>query len=154
FYVVTYLVGAAILGLIVVPALLSALAPQSYREILRQIRPALMLAVATTLSVAALPFVQRAAENILDEAGCAESEERANVLQTTLSLSYVFAQLGNYFVYLLILYASYVAAAPLKLVERVTLPLRTFLSCFGPPSATYDPVVFLSKWLHLPPSVF
>ena len=154
FYVVTYLAGAAILALIVIPALLSALAPQSYREILRQIRPALVLAVATTLSVAALPFVQRAAENILDGAGCADSEERANVLQTSLSLSYVFAQLGNYFVYLLILYASYVAAAPLKLAEKAALPLMTLLSCLGSPSATYDSVVFLSKWLHLPASVF
>ena len=65
FYVVTYLAGAAILGLIVIPAVLSGLVPQSYREILRQIRPAMVLAVATTLSVAALPFVQQAAENIL-----------------------------------------------------------------------------------------
>jgi proton glutamate symport protein len=154
FYVVTYLVGAAILGLIVIPALLSALVPQGYREILRQIRPAMVLAVATTLSVAALPFVQRAAENILDGGGCADSEERANVLQTSLSLSYVFAQLGNYFVYLLILYASYVAAAPLKLAEKAALPLMTLLSCLGSPSATYDSVVFLSKWLHLPSSVF
>ena len=154
FYVFTYLAGAAILALIVVPALLSALVVQSYREVLRQIRPALVLAVATTLSVAALPFVQHAAENILDEGGCADSEERANVLQTSLSLSYVFAQLGNYFVYLLILYASYVAAAPLKMAEKATLPLMTLLSCLGSPSATYDSVVFLSKWLHLPASVF
>jgi proton glutamate symport protein len=154
FYVVTYLVGAAILGLIVIPALLAALAPQSYREILRQIRPAMVLAVATTLSVAALPFVQRAAETILDGAGCADSEERANILQTSLSLSYVFAQLGNYFVYLLVLYASYVTAAPLKFAEKAALPVMTLLSCLGSPSATYDSVVFLSKWLHLPASVF
>ena len=154
FYVLTYLAGAAMLGLVVVPAMLSALARQSYRDILRQIRPAMILAVATTLTVVALPFVQHAAENILDEAGCADSEERDNVLQTSLSLSYVFAQLGNYFVYLLILYASYVASAPLKLVEKATLPLMTLLSCFGSPSATYDSVAFLSKWLHLPPSVF
>lgn len=154
FYVFTYLAGAAMLGLVVVPAMLSALARQSYRDILRQIRPAMILAVATTLTVVALPFVQHAAENILDEVGCVDSEERANVLQTSLSLSYVFAQLGNYFVYLLILYASYVASAPLKLVEKATLPLMTLLSCFGSPSATYDSVAFLSKWLHLPPSVF
>jgi proton glutamate symport protein len=29
----------------------------------------------------------------------------------------------------------------------------TLLSCLGSPSATYDSVVFLSKWLHLPASV-
>jgi proton glutamate symport protein len=154
FYVVTYLLGAAILGLIVVPVLLSALTARSYGEILRQIRPALVLAAATTLSVVALPFVQRAAESILDGADCVDSEERENVLQTSLSLSYVFAQLGNYFVYLLILYASYVAAAPLRVAERIMLPVMTLLSCLGSPSATYDSVVFLSKWLHLPSSVF
>jgi proton glutamate symport protein len=154
FYVVTYLLGAAILGLILIPALLSGLTPRSYGEILRQIRPALVLAVATTLSVVALPFVQRAAESILDGSDCVDSEERENVLQTSLSLSYVFAQLGNYFVYLLILYASYVAAAPLRLAEKIMLPVMTLLSCLGSPSATYDSVVFLSKWLHLPSSVF
>src|ERR1700749_1967805 len=114
----------------------------------------MLLAVVTTLSVAALPCVQRAAESALEDAGCGDSEERANVLQTSLSLSYVFAQLGNYFVYLLILYASYVAAAPLKLAEKAALPLMTLLSCLCSPSATYDSVVFLSRWLHLPPSVF
>jgi len=71
-----------------------------------------------------------------------------------LSLSYVFAQLGNYFVYLLILYASYVAAVPLRLAEKIMLPVMTLLSCLGSPSATYDSVIFLSKWLHLPASVF
>jgi proton glutamate symport protein len=154
FYTVTYLLGAAILGLVVIPALLSALVPRSYGEILRQIRPALVLAVATTLSVVALPFVQRAAKTILDGTDCVDSEERANVLETSLSLSYVFAQLGNYFVYLLILYASYVAAVPLRLAEKIMLPLMTLLSCLGSPSATYDSVIFLSKWLHLPASVF
>jgi proton glutamate symport protein len=33
------------------------------------------------------------------------------------------------------------------------VPLMTLLSCFGSSSATYDSVVFLSNWLHLPASV-
>jgi len=152
-YVVIYLLGTAILGLFVIPFLISALAPESYRDILRQLRPAIVLAVVTTLSVVALPFVQRAAESALDSAGCSDSEERRSVVQTSLSLSYVFAQLGNYFVYLLILYSSYVSNVPLRLAEKVSLPLMTLLSCLGSPSATYDSVVFLSKWLHLPASV-
>jgi proton glutamate symport protein len=137
----------------VVPFLISALTPDSYRDILRQLRPAIVLAVVTTLSVVALPFVQRAAESALDSAGCSDSEERRSVVQTSLSLSYVFAQLGNYFVYLLILYSSYVSNVPLKLGEKAALPLMTLLSCLGSPSATYDSVVFLSNWLHLPASV-
>jgi proton glutamate symport protein len=152
-YVVMYLLGTAILGLIVIPILISALAPESYREVLRQVRPAIVLAVVTTLSVAALPLVQRSAESVLDRAGCVDSEERRSIVQTSLSLSYVFAQLGNYFVYLLILYASYVSQVPLRLAEKSSLPLITLLSCLGSPSATYDSVVFLSKWLHFPASV-
>jgi proton glutamate symport protein len=153
FYVVLYLLGAIILGLFVVPFLASALVGESYRSVLRAVRPALALAVVTTLSVVALPLVQHAVESALDNAGCADSEERSSVVQTSLSLSYVFAQLGNYFVYLLMLYAGYLSQAPLRLGKQALLPLMTLLSCFGSPSATYDSVVFLSKWLHLPASV-
>jgi proton glutamate symport protein len=152
-YVVIYMLGTGILGLIVVPFLISALVPESYADILRRLRPAMLLAVVTTLSVVALPFVQQAVESVLDDAGCSDSEERRSVVQTSLSLSYVFAQLGNYFVYLLILYSSYVSVIPLRLAEQALLPLMTLLSCLGSPSATYDSVVFLSKWLHLPASV-
>jgi proton glutamate symport protein len=152
-YVVIYLLGAAILGVLVVPFLVSALVGESYAAILRRFRPAMVLAVVTTLSVVALPLVQREVESALDGLGCSDSEERKSVVQTCLSLSYVFAQLGNYFVYLLIIYSSYVSAVPLRLAEKAALPLMTLLSCLGSPSATYDSVVFLSKWLHLPASV-
>jgi proton glutamate symport protein len=152
-YVVLYLLGATILGLFVIPFLISALVSESYRSVLRNLRPAIVLAVVTTLSVAALPLVERAAETALDEAGCSDSEERRNVVQTSLSLSYVFAQVGNNFIYLLILYAGYISNVPLRLAQKVLLPLMTLLSCFGSPSATYDSVVFLSSWLHLPGTV-
>jgi Na+/H+-dicarboxylate symporter/ABC-type amino acid transport substrate-binding protein len=152
-YVVLYLLGAIILGLFVIPFLISALVPESYRSVLRSLRPAIILAVVTTLSVAALPLVERAVESTLDDAGCIDSEERRSVVQTSLSLSYVFAQVGNNFIYLLILYAGYISDAPLKLAQKALLPLMTLLSCFGSPSATYDSVVFLSRWLHLPGTV-
>jgi Na+/H+-dicarboxylate symporter/ABC-type amino acid transport substrate-binding protein len=152
-YVVLYLLGATILGLFVIPFLISALLPETYRSILRNLRPAIVLAVVTTLSVAALPLVERAVESALDDAGCSDSEERRSVVQTSLSLSYVFAQLGNNFIYLLILYAGYISDVPLRLGQKVLLPLMTLLSCFGSPSATYDSVVFLSSWLHLPGTV-
>jgi Na+/H+-dicarboxylate symporter len=152
-YVVLYLLGAGILGLFVLPFVISALVPESYRSVLRDLRPAIVLAVVTTLSVVALPLVQHAVESALDKAGCNDSEERRSVVQSSLSLSYVFAQLGNFFVYLLILYAGYVSQAPLRLAEKALLPLMTLFSCLGSPSATYDSVVFLSNWLHLPASV-
>lgn len=153
-YVGLYLAGASILGLVVVPLLLSAVVPLTYSEILRGIRPAMVIAIGTTLSVAALPLVQREAESILDRVGAYKDAERDSLVQTSMSLSYVFAQLGNFFVYLLIIYSSYVADLSLTLAEKIMLPVMTLLSCLGSPSATYDSVNFLSNWLHLPPSVF
>ncbi len=113
-YVVLYLLGAIILGLFVIPFLISALVSESYRSVLRNLRPAIVLAVVTTLSVAALPLVERAVESALDDAGCSDSEERRSVVQTSLSLSYVFAQVGNNFIYLLILYAGYILGCTAK----------------------------------------
>ena len=153
-YMCLYLAGTAILALLVIPITLSAIVPESYRELLRKFRPAMVLGVGTTLSVAALPLVQKAAESVLERAGCPASEERSSLVQTSLSLSYVFAQLGNLFVYLLILYSSYEEHLSLTLAKKIALPVMTLLSCLGSPSATYDSVDFLSGWLHLPSTVF
>jgi Na+/H+-dicarboxylate symporter len=79
---------------------------------------ALVLALVTTLSVVALPFVQKAAERVATQAGCPEGEERNDIILASLSLSYVLAQLGNYFVYLLMLYAAFVHQVRLTIGEQ------------------------------------
>ena len=129
---------------------MAALVPIGHREIVKELQPALVIAVVTTLSVVALPFVQRAAERVADAAGCPDSEERSNVIKAVLALSYVLAQLGNYFLYLLMLYAAYEYKEPLTATEELLLPLWTLLSGLGSPTAIVDGVVFIGRWLHLP----
>ena len=76
--------GAAILGLLVIPWLFL---PCHQRAIVTYCAASARLsslAVVTTLSVVALPFVQRAVESALDRAGCGDSEERRSVVQTSL----------------------------------------------------------------------
>jgi proton glutamate symport protein len=94
-YVGLFLAGTLLLAFVVLPAAIAAVAPVGHREILRELQPALVLAVVTTLSVAALPFVQQAAERAAAQAGCPEGEERASVIKTTLSLSYVLAPVSR-----------------------------------------------------------
>jgi proton glutamate symport protein len=149
-YVGLFLVGTLTLAFVVLPSVTAAVAPVGHREILKELQPALVLAFVTTLSVVALPFVQQAAERAATVANCPEGEERADVINTTLSLSYALAQLGNYFIYLFILYAAYNYKVQLTLPEQVMLPFWTLLSGLGSPSATVDGVIFLSNWLHLP----
>ena len=149
-YLGLFMATTLVLAFVVLPAIVSAVAPVHYRELLEELRPAFVLALVTTLSVAALPFVQRAAERIVQRAGCPEGDERKDVLQASLSLSYVLAQLGNYFVYLLMLYAAWYYRVRLGTSEQLLLPAWTVLSGLGSPTATVDGVVFLGSWLHMP----
>jgi proton glutamate symport protein len=151
-YIGLFLVGTSLLAFVVLPSVMAAVAPVGHRELLKELQPALVLAFVTTLSVVALPFVPQAAERAATLAECPEGEERTDVIKTTLSLSYALAQLGNYFIYLFILYAAYNYKVELTLPEHVMLPFWTLLSGLGSPSATVDGVIFLSNWLHLPSS--
>jgi proton glutamate symport protein len=152
-YVGLFLIGTLLLAFVLLPAVLAALAPVGYREFLKELQPAFVLALVTTLSVVALPFVQKAAERVAVLAGCPEGEERSDVIQATLSMSYVLAQLGNYFLYLLMLYAAFLFKVRLTITEQLLLPFWSLLSGFGSPTATVDGVVFLASWLRLPSDV-
>ena len=152
-YVGLFLIGTLVLCFVVLPAVLAAITPVGHREILRELRPAFVLALVTTLSVVALPFVQKAAEEAAARAGCPPGEERTDIIQASLSLSYVLAQLGNYFLYLLMLYAAFVHHVRLTTAQQLLLPMWTLLSGFGSPTATVDGVVFLTNWLRLPTDV-
>jgi Na+/H+-dicarboxylate symporter/ABC-type amino acid transport substrate-binding protein len=149
-YVGLFLTGTLLLAFVVLPAVLAAVTPVGHREILKELQPALVIAAVTTLTVVALPFVQRAAERVATEAGCPESEERSDVIRAVLSLSYVLVPLGNYFLYLLMLYGAYAYKVRLTTPEELLLPLWTVLSGLGAPSAIVDGATFLGRWLHLP----
>ncbi|HLY65941.1 MAG TPA: cation:dicarboxylase symporter family transporter, partial [Chloroflexota bacterium] len=152
-YLGLFLIGTVLLAFVVLPMALIAIVPVSYRELMKEMQPALVLALVTTLSVVALPFVMKAAERITARAGCPEDDERADILQANLSVSYVLAQLGNYFVYLLMLYAAYAYRLRLTGAQQLLLPFWTLMSGFGSPTATVDGVKFLASWLGLPPDV-
>jgi len=149
-YVGLFLIGTLLLTFVVLPAVLAAVTPVGHREILKELQPALVIAAVTTLTVVALPFVQRAAERVATEAGCPESEERSDVIKAVLSLSYVLVPLGNYFLYLLMLYGAYAYKVRLTAPEELLLPIWTVLSGLGAPSAIVDGATFLGRWLHLP----
>jgi Na+/H+-dicarboxylate symporter/ABC-type amino acid transport substrate-binding protein len=152
-YVALFLIGTLLLAFVVLPAVMAALVPGSHREIVKELQPALVISVVTTLSVVSLPFVQRAAGRMATAAGCPDNEERSNVIKAVLAPSYVLAQLGNYFLYLLMLYAAYEYKVTLTTPEELLLPLWTLLSGLGSPTAVVDGVVFIGHWLHLPPEL-
>ena len=66
-------------------------------------------------------------------------------------MSYPLAQLGNFFIWLFILFAAFYYRIPIPVGDQFALPFVTLLSGFGSPSSSVDAVAFLADWLDLPP---
>jgi proton glutamate symport protein len=148
-YIGLYLIGTGVLAFLILPLALSVIAPNSARQLLVELRPALVLALVTTLPTTALPLIQGVAERMVAQAGH-DGEEAKDITRATISLSYVFVSLGNYFAALFIVYASHHFHVALSAFQMALLPIVTLLSCSGSPSTTIDAVKFMSEWLDLP----
>jgi ABC-type amino acid transport substrate-binding protein len=105
--------------------------------------------VVTTLSVAALPFIQQAAEKLAKRMGI-EDEDSGEIIKTTLAVSYPLAQLGNFFIWLFVLFAAFYYRVPISADQHIALPFVALLSGFGSPSSSVDAVAFLTDWLTFP----
>lgn len=86
-YLALFLVGTLLLAFWVLPAIISALAPVGHREVLRELRAAMVIAAVTTLSVAALPFITEVTRKLAERCGVADGE-RDDVIRTNLSVAY------------------------------------------------------------------
>lgn len=148
-YLITMLGGTAILAFWILPSVVAALCPMSTRDVIRELRGALVIAVVTSLSVAALPFIQRAADKLADRVGI-DDPERRDIIQTSIAVSYPLAQLGNFFILLFILFGAFYFRVNVSDVNLLVLPLVTLLSGFGSPSSSVDAVAFLTEWLSFP----
>ncbi|MCP4576057.1 MAG: cation:dicarboxylase symporter family transporter [Deltaproteobacteria bacterium] len=151
-YVFLFLSGTFLLAFWVLPAVMAAVTPVTSKEVIREIQAGIVLSVATTLSVVALPFIMEASKKLALRHGIVETE-RDEIINTTLSISYPLGQLGNFFVGLFIPFAAFLMNAPLSISQKILLPFFTLLSCIGSPSSTVNAVSFLGSWLHLPDSV-
>ncbi|MGH8048393.1 MAG: cation:dicarboxylate symporter family transporter, partial [Chthoniobacterales bacterium] len=148
-FLLLLLVGTLGLALWVLPALVSAFTPMRSREVVAELRGAFVIAVATSLSVASLPFVTAATQRLMDSLGVKDAD-RDDVIRTNLSVAYPLGQLGNYFVYLFMIFASSFYNVALDPLKQLMLPVVTFLSCIGSPTSSVDAVTFLSAWMGLP----
>jgi proton glutamate symport protein len=148
-YLALFLFGTGVLAFIVLPLVLSSIVPAGARELLADLQPAFVLAPVTTLPTSALPLIQGVAERRIAAAGH-DNEEAKDITRATISLSYVFASLGNYFVALFIVFASEHYQVMLHAWQTALLAPFTLLSASGSPSTTLSSVTFMSQWLGVP----
>lgn len=150
-FLILFIFGAILLSFWLIPISISASTGLSYRKILFHLRDALIISAITTLSVVALPYIEKITEKFLaDHHEGTNDEETADLIKTILLIGYPLAQLGNYFIYLFMLFASLYFDHALSSGNYLLLPIVTFLSSIGSPSSAINAVQFLSHWLGLP----
>ncbi|MDA4844496.1 cation:dicarboxylate symporter family transporter [Hoeflea poritis] len=150
-YIVVVMLSALLLSLWILPMMLTAFLPMKYWELMSELKEAFLIAVVTSLSVASLPMIQRATQNMAEKYCEAEKEtEQREIIQTTLSVSYPLAQIGNFFILAFLLYASFYFFIPLTGWQLIELPVVTLLSGFGSPTSSIGAVAFMANWLNMP----
>lgn len=148
-YLFLFGVGVGILTFWLLPAIISSFTDIRYRTLMRLMRAPLIIAAGTTMSILALPYIQKMVHKMLEERKVKDPDAK-DIVETTLMISYPFAQLGNFFVYLFILFASNYYNQPLTQLENWLLPFASYLSSIGSPSTTDSAVNFLASWLQMP----
>ena len=77
-----FFAGALILTFWIVPGCIVAFTPFNHREVLRDLRSALLIVVATTLSVSALPYISSATQRLARACGIEDPDTEKSCAQT------------------------------------------------------------------------
>ncbi|MEM4636264.1 MAG: hypothetical protein QXE44_02080, partial [Nitrososphaerota archaeon] len=105
-FLILFFVGTLLLIFWIIPGVITSLTPISYKSLLQEMSHALIISAATTLSVVALPYVRAAtAKFIADKKQKENTSEMEDIIKTINSISYPFGQLGNFFIYIFMLFA-------------------------------------------------
>lgn len=151
-YIAVVMLSSLVLALWVFPMLLTVFLPLTYREVMSGLREAFMVAVVTSLSVAALPLIQKAAQQyaakLSNDNG--EEQQQREIIETSLSVSYPLAQIGNFFILVFLIYAAFYYYLPIERQQLLELPFVTLLSSIGSPTSSIGAVTFMADWLGLP----
>lgn len=145
--------GAIILTFWLLPNIISSFTDIRYRTLMEEMRNALIIAAATTVSILALPYMQKMIQKMLSKRKIRHSDAH-DLTETTLLISYPFGQLGNFFIYLFILFATTYYNHPLTRLENWLLPVASYLSSIGSPNTTESAVAFLAGWLQMPKDIY
>lgn len=150
-FLILFFVGTLLLIFWIIPGVITSLTPISYKSLLQEMSHALIISAATTLSVVALPYVRAAtAKFIADKKQKENTSEMEDIIKTINSISYPFGQLGNFFIYIFMLFALLYFNKSIDHFHYVFLPFISYFSSIGSPSTSIDAVKLLSDWLNLP----
>lgn len=139
-----FFVGTLTLGFWLIPILITNMTPISYKDLMLNLREAIVIVGVTSTSALSLPYINNIASKLFNPQ---KNENTNHVIGTSLILGFTFASFGRLFIYMFIIFAALFFNHPLSTYERSLLPIVTFISQITGINAA---VLFLSQWLHLP----
>ncbi len=145
-YLIVYTVLVLILTLLVLPMLVAALTPFSYRQILAVPRDTLIMIFATGKIIVLMPQLIENLKSLFASQG-ASSERLGNDAGVLLPLAYPFPNLGTYIILLFIPFGAWYMGRSLELSELLTLQSASLLSAFVAPIIG---IPFLLDLMQLP----
>jgi len=149
-YLITYVIVASLVALWVLPGLVSALTPFSYREVLGPTRDALITAFMAADLFIVLPILIQACKELLERRQLVDETTRT-LPDVIVPTSFNFPHTGKLLSISFILFAGWFADAAVPVTEYPRLALTGLLTFFGSLSAA---VPFLLDLFRIPADTF
>ncbi len=149
-YLVTYVIIALLLALWVLPGLVSALTPFSYREVLGPTRDALITAFMAGDLFIVLPILIQACKELL-EAHRLVDEHTRTLPDVIVPTSFNFPHTGKLLSISFVLFAGWFANAAVAVTEYPRLALTGLMTLFGSTTAAMP---FLLDLFRIPADTF
>ena len=149
-YLITYVIVALLVALWVLPGLVSALTPFSYKEVLGPTRDALITAFMAADLFIVLPILIQACKELLERHRLV-NEQTKTLPDVIVPTSFNFPHTGKLLSISFILFAGWFADAAVPVTEYPRLALTGLLTFFGSLSAA---VPFLLDLFRIPADTF
>jgi Na+/H+-dicarboxylate symporter/ABC-type amino acid transport substrate-binding protein len=147
-YVFAFIGATLFIVFWLLPTLLAALTPLSYKEALSAFRYVCLIPFVTGLSTAALPFINSYLKKLSQK-----HETHAQFRQTSqtlLPLAYSFGHIGNAMILLFIFFLSYYYRHPFSAYEQGLLSLVIVPLSLGTTTGNINSILFLIQKLGFP----
>lgn len=130
------------------PTLIAALTPLSYKEALQALRSVCLLPFVTGLSTAAIPFLNSYLRKLSQKHETHVHFRETS--QTVLPIAYSFGHIGNAMTLFLVLFLSYYYRHPFNGMEKMLISFLTIPLSIGSSTGNIGSILYLIKELGFP----
>lgn len=150
-YLVAYVAGAAFLGFVALPMLVTTLTPLSYRQVLRVVREPMLTAFATGKLIVVLPMLIENTERLFENRFNFDHQDESPAIDMLYGTAYPFPHVGKLLSILFIPFAGWFLGTPIKQWEYPGMLASGVFAFFGGPIVA---IPFLLDQQQLPHDMF